>query len=298
MASIVVLGSCNMDITVHTSRLPTPGETVLGGDAVRSLGGKGSNQAIAAARLGADVTLIGAVGLDAIGDEALATFATESIDVSHVARSDRPSGLALIAVDQAGENQIAVSPGANADVSVDSVYHARNVIETADVLLTQLETPVEAFVAAAQIAHKSSTTVILNPAPSMELPDVVWPLVDVCTPNQTELRQLTRSADERMAAQSLVDRGSNNVIVTKGGHGALWVSGVGVKEFEARKVTPVDTTGAGDAFNAGLAVGLAEAMSMVDAIQLGMRSGVLAVTKSGVLGSLATRHEVEKDFPW
>ncbi len=293
-AKIVVLGSFNMDITVVAPTLPKAGETVLGTDRIQSPGGKGSNQAIAAARLGAHVNFIGAVGADGFGQEARQTQADEGIDTTYLAKSTLPTGTALIIVDAAGENQIAVAPGANGTVSVAQVQRAERIIAEADVLLCQLETPVASFIAAAQIARDAGTLVLLNPAPFAPLPDEVWSLIDVITPNEHELSQLERSlAADANNRQAMFEQGLTAIVVTKGGAGVTVVTEAGNVDIASVPVEVVDTTGAGDAFNAGLAVALAEGASVENAAAFAVRVGACAVRTLGVFNSLPTRAEVE-----
>ncbi len=298
MAKVVVIGSFNMDITVFSERLPKPGETVLGGRTLQSPGGKGSNQAIAAARLGADVSFIGSVGRDGFGEEALTVHEREGVNTRGVHLADCSTGVALIVVDSDGENQIAVSPGANQEVTPAIVERSRSLIEQADVMIGQLETSPEAFMAAASIARATSTTVVLNPAPAGELPDEIWRLVDIVTPNQHELVELSAEKNESTASKTLLARGVKSVLVTRGAAGVGLVTAGGRSEdFDVVPADVVDTTGAGDAFNAGLAVGLAEGLGLEDATRLGLRNGAHAVTRAGVLDSLATRSQLNSRFP-
>jgi ribokinase len=297
MPRIVVLGSFNMDLVVFTPRLPGPGETVLGTDFVRGPGGKGSNQAIAAARLGADVAFIGAVGADSFGDEARSRHEAEGIDTAHLLAVDRPTGVALIMVDDEGENVIAVAPGANSAITPDRVRASSDVIAAADVLLGQLEVPIESFRTAASIASHAGTTVVLNPAPAAPLPNDLWPLIDVITPNEHELLELAGSAPMEWAATELRSRGDIDVVVTRGPLGVLWTGSDGARHLPAIRAEAIDTTGAGDAFNAGLAVGLAETGSLEAGIELGLRAGAHAVTRRGVLDGLATREQLDRIFP-
>jgi len=297
MAKVAVIGSFNMDITVFADRLPGPGETVLGNRTIQSPGGKGSNQAIAAARLGADVSFVSSVGNDSFGDSARALYLEEGIAIDAVRTSETSSGVAVIVVDEAGENQIAVSPGANRELDVAMVRAALPSIEAADVLIGQLETPLDGFMEAARIAKAAGATVILNPAPAEALPDELWSLVDIVTPNEHELVLLAGEGRPEDRARELLGRGATQVVVTRGALGVLWVSDDLTRELPARQATAVDMTGAGDAFNAGLAVGLAEGLSMADALRLGLRSGAFAVTQRGVIGGLGTRQQLDAAFP-
>ena len=295
MPSIAVLGSFNMDLVVAAERLPEPGRTVLGRSFHRGPGGKGSNQAIAARRLGAEVSFIGAVGDDEFGAAARRLLAAEGVDISGLSSVDRPTGVALIVVDDRGENQIAVAPGANEAVTPALVEERAPAIAGADVLLAQLETPLDAFLAAAAAARTGGTTVILNPAPAAPLPDRVWSAVDVLTPNQHEMSGLFGGGETEPAGSPGRISGPE-VIMTKGAEGAVWYRGGAARRYPAVPADAVDTTGAGDAFNAGLAVGMAE-QGIEAGIVLGLRAGAFAVTRIGVLDGLAARAELDRAFP-
>ena len=290
MPRVAVLGSFNMDLTVVSDRLPEPGRTVLGRSFRRGPGGKGSNQAVAARRLGAEVSFIGAVGGDEFGAAARRLLAAEGVDAAGLAEVDRPTGAALIAVDDRGENQIAVYPGANLSLTPAMVEKARRAIAAADVLLAQLETPVDAFLAAASIARRCGTTVILNPAPAAPLPDEAWGLIDILTPNQHEMEELFGAGPEPERTKGL------EIIVTKGAEGAVRTAGGRIRSYPAAPARVLDTTGAGDAFNGGLAVGAAE-HGVEAGIRLGLRAGAFAVTRAGALNGLPFRGELDRAFP-
>ena len=291
MVSVAVLGSFNMDLAVAAPALPGPGGTVLGRSFFQGPGGKGSNQAIAARRLGAETAFLGAVGEDEFGRAARALLQREGVDVSGLAAVGEPTGVALIVVDDRGENQIAVAPGANRAVTPEMVEEHEQIIAGADVLLAQLETPVEAFVRAGQIARAHGTKVVLNPAPAAPLPDPAWEVADVLTPNQSELAELTGEGSVR----ELTERGVR-VAATKGAAGAELHGPDGSVSFAAYPAEAVDATGAGDAFNAGLAVGLAET-GLRAGVELGLRAGAYAVTRRGALDGLATRAQLDGAFP-
>lgn len=291
MVSVAVLGSFNMDLAVAAPALPGPGRTVLGRSFFQGPGGKGSNQAIGARRLGAETAFLGAVGDDEFGRAARALLQREGVNVSGLAVVGEPTGVALIVVDDRGENQIAVAPGANRAVTPEMVEEHGQIIAGADVLLAQLETPVEAFIRAGQIARAHGTKVVLNPAPAAPLPDPAWEAVDVLTPNQSELAELTGGGSVR----ELTERGVR-VAATKGAAGAALHGPDGSASFPAYPAEAVDATGAGDAFNAGLAVGLAEA-GLRAGVELGLRAGAYAVTRRGALDGLATRAQLDGAFP-
>ena len=291
MVSVTVLGSFNMDLVVTAPSLPGPGRTVLGRDFYQGPGGKGSNQAIAARRLGADVAFLGAVGDDDFGRAARALFLEEGIDASGLAEVGEPTGAALIVVDDRGENQIAVAPGANWAVTPEMAETHEGIIARADVLLAQLETPVAAFLRAAEIARANGTMVILNPAPAFPLPDRVREAADVLTPNQHELAEALGGDAVREATGA-----GAQVVATRGAEGAVRHGPDGTMTYPARPAEAVDATGAGDAFNAGLAVGLAEG-GMEAGMELGLRAGAYAVTRRGALCGLATRAQLDEAFP-
>ncbi len=297
--SIVVVGSSNTDMIVKTDRIPRPGETVIGGVFSQAPGGKGANQAVAAARAGGHVAFVGRVGNDALGDEALAGYERDGIDVSRVIRDpEAHSGVALIFVDAKGENSIAVASGANARVSAADVEAARDVIRKASVLLVQLEIPVEAVRKALSIAAEYGVRTILNPAPACPLDDDLLKMVSIITPNETEAELLTgkRVADVRdaeKAAGALIKRGAGAAILTLGSRGSFAYS------TEFRGATPcfpaecVDTTAAGDVFNGALAVALAEGRGMSDSIRFASAAAAISVGRMGAQPSAPTRAEID-----
>jgi ribokinase len=293
-ARIVVVGSANTDMVVRASRIPSPGETVTGGTFFQADGGKGANQAVAAARLGAQVTFVARVGSDELGDYTIAGLRREGIAVGHVRRDpDAASGVALIVVDESGENAIAVAPGANARLSVEDVEAAREAIESADGLLLQLETPLETVEHAASIGRAAGVRVILDPAPARPLPDALLSLVDVLTPNEGEARSLATADDAAAAAAELLHRGVPAVVVTLGPTGALVVSGGGSTLVLSSPVEPVDSTAAGDAFSGALATALAEGLDLETAVRRACAAGALAATIAGARPSLPTRERVD-----
>jgi len=299
MPSIVVVGSSNTDLVVRAPRIPSPGETILGGNLEVVPGGKGANQAVAAARLGAAVTFVARIGTDAFGDRSIEGFRREGIDVRAIRRDPtRPSGAALIVVAEDGRNAIVVAPGSNAALSPEDVEAAADAIRAADVLVVQLETPVETVVRALDIARGSGVTTILNPAPARPLGRDVLALADWLTPNETEAASLSglpvRSmADAEAAARALRAQGAGGVIVTLGAEGALAVWEGGTLHVPAPRVAAVDTVAAGDAFNGALAVAFGEGRGMAAAIWFACAAGTASVTRRGAQPSLPTRDEVE-----
>jgi ribokinase len=294
-ARIVVIGSVNADLVVRGPRIPSPGETVTGGSFLQAQGGKGANQAVAAARARAEVTFVARVGDDELGEAAIASLVEESIDVAHITRDpDHATGVALIMVDQAGENAVSVAPGANARLSVHDVEAARAAIESADVLLMQLETPIPTVERAAAIAAAAGTMVILNPAPARALGDSLLSDVDMLTPNEGESTFLTGVEEPDLAATRLVASGVNTVVVTLGPRGAMVLSSGGLSVAEGFPVTAVDSTAAGDAFNGFLAVSLAEGLDLEKAVARACAAGALATTVPGARPSLPFRDSVDE----
>jgi len=296
---IVVVGSSNTDMIVKLPHLPKPGETVSGGAFSTAAGGKGANQAVAAARAGADVGLVARVGDDSFGEQATKGFVGDGIDVRHVTPDPAsPSGVALIFVDDGGENCIAVAPGANAVLTPEDVDAAEELITGAQVLVMQLETPIETVHRAAALAREHGVRVILNPAPARELSDEILGNVTILTPNESEAEMLTGiqvsdDAGAEEAARALAARGVDTVILTLGSRGAFVFekdSGELVPGFE---VQAVDTTAAGDVFNGSLAVGLAEGMPLTGAVRFANAAAALSVTRLGAQPSAPTRSEIE-----
>lgn len=304
MPHIVVVGSLNMDLVVQVPTIPAPGETVLGNNFVTIPGGKGANQAVAAARLGANVSLIGRVGRDAFGEQLLANAQREGIDVTHVGRDETvASGVAMIAVDANGQNSIAVASGANFCLTAAHVREAWAGLGQVDLLVMPLETKLETIETAVSLANQSGTKVILNPAPAQKLPPHILAGVDVLVPNEPETAQLTglpinTQAETQQAARQLLHMGVGNVVLTLGSRGALALTGADGQftQVDPYAVQVVDTTAAGDAFVAGLAVGLGEGKPLVEAVRFANAVGALAVTKQGAQPGMPTRADVNNLF--
>jgi ribokinase len=297
---IVIVGSSNTDMIVKTARIPKPGETVIGGTFSMAAGGKGANQAVAAARAGGKVTLIARVGSDLFGAQAVKGFRADGINVTRIVRDKKAaSGVALIFVDAAGENSIAVASGANAALSPSDVRKAKAVISSADVLLMQLETPLETVVAAADIAAKRNIPVILNPAPAQALPDSLLKQISVLTPNEHEAELLTgipvrSEEDAAAAAEALIAKGVGMAIITLGPRGAYLHSEPFKGLIPGFTVTAVDSTAAGDVFNGAFAVAFAEKRPLPDAVRFANAAAAISVTKLGAQPSAPVRRAVEK----
>ena len=294
---ILVIGSSNTDMTIKSERLPAPGETILGGKFLMGAGGKGANQAVAARRLGGDVTFVCKVGRDIFGDNAIKGYEKEGIDTSHILRSDAPSGVALILVDAKAENSIAVAPGANGDLTPADIRNLRDVIAGASYLILQLEVPVETVLEAARIAHEAGVYVILNPAPACPLPEELFKYLSLITPNQTETALMTGiEADEASldrAVDALRAKGVQDVIVTLGSRGSLVCTGDKREFVPACKVKAVDTTAAGDTFCGALCVALSEGKSLTEAAAFATKASALAVQKMGAQDSIPYRKDIQ-----
>jgi ribokinase len=298
MSNIIVVGSLNADLVVRTPRFPQPGETISGEDLQIIPGGKGANQAVAAARQGTSVAMVGRVGNDSFGPELIGNLRQNGVDTSHVQTdSESATGTAIIVVDTKGQNSIVLSPGGNGRVTPADLENVS--FADARLLLLQLEIPVESVLAAAKRAKESGLRVLLNPAPARPLPDELLSLPEVIVPNESELSLLAELpvqdiASAEKAAKTLLERGIQNVIVTLGANGALIVNRELTKHIPSFKVDVVDTTAAGDAFIGGFASALLLNKSMEGAVQYGCACGALAATKFGAQPSLPTKEEVER----
>jgi ribokinase len=284
---------------MKVGRIPAAGETLLGTGYRVDFGGKGSNQAVGCARLGARVSFVARIGQDNFGDMALALYREENIDVTFLKRCvEAPTGVGFIVVEaDSGQNSIVLDPGANELLTANDVSDAKSSLTSASVVLTQLEIPVAAAEKALSLGRAAGAITILNPAPVRPLPDSLFHLIDVLTPNETEAKVLAGHAsnadiEPKVVAQALIQRGVKQVVMTLGENGALLVNSSLQKHFPAISVRAVDTTGAGDAFNAGLAVALARGLGMEDAVEFAVTVGAMAVTKEGVIPSLPSRTEV------
>jgi ribokinase len=296
---ILVVGSINVDIVAMTERLPTPGETVTGGTLLINHGGKGANQAVAARRLGADVRFIGCVGDDTFGPELRQSMVAEGIGVQGLATiAGMHSGTAVIVVDAAGRNQIAVASGANLHLTVDWVGRFLEAFAWAQVVICQLEVPLDTVLWTLRTARQHGATTVLNPAPAQPVPPELWALVDYVTPNEVEAAQvsglpLAALSDADNVARALLARGPRVVLLTLGAQGAFAGTLDHMVHIPAFPVTVVDTTAAGDAFNGALAVALAEGRPLVGAVRFANAAAGLACTQRGAQNSLPVRTQVE-----
>lgn len=292
MSRVVVVGSINVDLVVTADHLPRPGETVVGGQFARHFGGKGANQAVAAARAGASVTMVGAVGRDADGDASLAALAAEGIDVSRVRRVDAPTGVAIIAVDRSGENLIVVASGANGEVSTDDAA-LLGLPDGSGVLLACLEIPMPAVTSAVIAARRIGLQSVVNPAPAQPLPAELLAAGPILTPNRDELLATTGAFDLEVALELLAAAGARAVAVTLGSQGALLAEGDRRVHVPARSVNVVDATGAGDTFSGVLAAWIADGGSLDESVRAANAAAAVKVTQPGARGGMPTRQQIE-----
>jgi ribokinase len=298
MKKILVIGSSNTDMVIKTDKLPSPGETVLGGTFFMNPGGKGANQAVAAARLGGKVTFVTKVGNDLFGKQALGVFKKEGIDISNIAQDDKfPSGVALIIVNQIGENNIVVAPGSNENLLAEDISPNHFTTGKFEILLLQLEIPLMTVEYAALTAAGSGVKVILNPAPAQKLHDYLLKHTWLITPDETEAEILTgiKVRDElsaEAAAEVFRKKGVENVIITMGAAGAYLKSESFTGMIAGKVVTPIDTTAAGDVFNGALAVAIAEGMTLKEATEFANSAAAISVTRLGAQASAPYRNEL------
>lgn len=301
MKKILVIGSSNIDFVLQVEEMPRKGETIHTKSFHKIPGGKGANQACACGRLGGECTFLSAVGRDGLGDIIVNSLKASSVNVERVLYEEAtPTGMAIIAVNKDGDNSIMIVPGANTDCNAAYFEANRDCIDEADVVIAQLETPADDIYALLVAAKKAGKTTVLNPAPAPEhIPEPVLLSLDFITPNETELAKITGMktdtiAELSAAAEFLLSKGVRNVLVTIGPRGALLCNADGSEIFPTFKTQPVDTTAAGDTFNAGFAVGLAEGKSLRDAIALANAAATISITRKGAQTSIPTRGEVEE----
>ena len=296
--SILVIGSANTDLIIQVENIPRPGETVLGGTFLTASGGKGANQAVAAARLGGRVRFIASISQDAFGKQLMQQYQQDDIDTSLIKHPDGPSGIAMIYVARNGQNSISVAPGSNALLNCQDIQTHANVFKDSRIVLTQLETPIETIHEAAKQAKNNDCIFILNPAPATKLPEDIYSLIDLITPNETEAQMLTgipvtdiESAQK--AAQSLYDKGVKTIIITLGEQGVYLFNKHHNCHIPTIKVKAVDTTAAGDTFNGALAYALSQEDSLISAIKFANQAASLSVTKLGAQTSIPSKEEIK-----
>ena len=299
-SGIVVVGSLNMDLVVFTPRHPQIGETILGSSFQTNPGGKGANQAVAAARLGASVKMIGKLGQDPFGEQLLGSLQASGVDTGYVLRdAEHATGTALITVDAAGANTIIVVPGSNMQLSPEDIQRAEAAIAGSSLLVLQLEVPLETVFRAAQLAYQHSVKVIFNPSPAQPLPDELLKLTDVLVVNESETAILTGlpvdTEDNLLAAAGRLKRlVPGDLVLTLGDKGCLWLGESGMHKLAAFPVKAIDTTAAGDAFIGGLAAAILANRPMVEALGWGNAAGGLTVTRKGAQPALPDRHELDQ----
>ncbi|MBD5249961.1 MAG: ribokinase [Bacteroides sp.] len=297
---IVVVGSCNTDLIIRTDRFPAPGETILGGTSIMEPGGKGANQAITAARLGGSVTLVSKIGYDLFGLQAMELYRNENICTKHVITDvSNPTGLAMISVNSLGENYIIVAPGANSTLSPADVAAAEDSIKEADILIVQLEIPLDTVEEAIRIAIKHNVRVVMKPAPApLSLSDAIISRLFAILPNRVEAEQLsgieiTDNRSAKAAAEVISRRGVENVIITLGGGGVYVKSGDNYASIPAREVDVVDTTGAGDVFCGAFCMQISLGYTIMEAVVYANAAASLSVSRLGAQQSIPRRLEVD-----
>jgi len=296
---IAVVGSSNMDLVVKSNRIPAVGETILGGDFIMVPGGKGANQAVAAAKLGAEVYFVAKLGNDVFAEQSLANFTKETVNTKYVIQTgEAPSGVALIMVDDGGNNSIVVAPGANQTLLPADVENAKSDIASCGAVVAQLEVPLETIEYAAKMANELNVPFVLDPAPARELGPELLGMVDVLTPNETEAQILTgiEVTDEesaRAASKNLLERNIKAVILTLGDKGFLLADNEQARYISSHKVDAVDSTAAGDAFTGSLAIGIAQNRPLLEAALFANYVAALSVTRMGAQSSMPTLGEVK-----
>ena len=301
---ITVIGSLNLDMVVYTKKIPRPGETVMGKNFKQVPGGKGGNQADAAAKLGANVFMIGCIGNDTIGALLKSSLKADGVNVDSVLISNEAAtGVAAIIVEDSGDNAITVAPGANNKLSTKDIESLTPIIKKSKVMLLQLEVPIDSVRACLRIGRELGIITILNPAPAAELDEEIYRYTDILTPNERELEFLTKHKTETLeqveaAGRILIAKGTKEIIVTLGKKGCMYINERGAKHYKAYKVNAVDATAAGDGFNGALAVSLDEGKTMDEAICFAMKVGAMIVTKEGAQTSLPSKNEINSFSKW
>lgn len=302
MSDIVVIGSINIDLVVKTDEIPKIGETVLGQELVQVPGGKGANQSVAISRLGNKVTFIGKVGKDMFGDMLMSSLNDAKVDTNRIEKENCNSGIAVINVDKGGNNNIVVIPGANSKVDIDFLYKNIDAVENSQIVLFQLEIPLETVKEGLRQAKKLGIITVLNPAPAHDLDDEIIENTDILIPNEHELEKITKikitnNINLLEAANVLVKKGVKELIVTLGSKGVLYVNNNGHKFYEPFNVKAIDTTAAGDSFIGGFLSYYVKDKDIDKSIELGQKAAVLAIQKIGAQSSIPTMDEI-KNFDW
>ncbi len=297
-STIVVVGSINMDLVVRTDEIPNIGETVLGNELLQIPGGKGANQGVSMAKLGNEVIFLGKVGNDEFGDKLLNSMKNAGVNIEHIEREYTSTGVAVINVDKKGNNNIVVIPGANQKVDGDYLNRHISVLEKGDVVVFQLEIPIETVKEGLKIAKSLGKITVLNPAPAYDLDEQIIENVDILIPNEHELGRIAkRNIDTKKslvdAANVLLEKGVKEIIVTLGSKGVCYVNKDGYKIFDAYKVEAVDTTAAGDSFIGGFVSSYIKDKNIDKAIDMGQKAAALTIQKIGAQSSLPTIDEVE-----
>lgn len=298
MSKILIIGSSNTDMVIKTDRFPSPGETIIGGDFFMSMGGKGANQALAAQRLGGEVSFIGKIGKDIFGQKAIDFLKDEGVNVNNVKIDNKKhSGIALIIINQLGENSIVVADSANNSLAPSDILEVTTAIDSCEVLLLQLEIPLETVNFITEYAHKLNKKIILNPAPGRSLPENLYERLSIIVPNENEAEKLTgiKIKDEssaKSASIKLIEKGVDNVIITLGAAGAFLYSEKYIGVIQAPQVKAIDTTGAGDTFCGALSVKVNDNYNLEEAVSFANKAAALSVTRYGAQSSIPTLGEV------
>ena len=298
MKNICVIGSLNMDLVVNVDTMPKPGQTIIGSNFKEVPGGKGANQAVAMARLNGNVSMIGKVGEDGVGQTLINSLKNDKVDTTYIQTSKGATGVALITVDKNAQNSIVVSPGANFEVKEDDIDNNIEAIKNSDIVVLQLETPLNTIKYALNKAKELNKYTILNPAPAVKLDDEIIKNVDLLTPNETELEiisgvSIETEEDIQKAAQIMIEKGVKELIVTLGSKGSLYINKEKSMFKKAYKVEAVDTTAAGDSYTGALAVALSQDKNIEDAMDFASKVGALSVLKEGAQSSLPTLEDVK-----
>lgn len=298
MKNICVIGSLNMDLVVNVDTMPKPGQTIIGSNFKEVPGGKGANQAVAMARLNGNVSMIGKVGEDGFGQTLINSLKNDKVDTTYIQTAKGATGVALITVDKNAQNSIVVSPGANFEVKEDDIDNNIEAIKNSDIVVLQLETPLNTIKYALNKAKELNKYTILNPAPAVKLDDEIIKNVDLLTPNETELEiisgvSIETEEDIQKAAQIMIEKGVKELIVTLGSKGSLYINKEKSMFKKAYKVEAVDTTAAGDSYTGALAVALSQDKNIEDAMDFASKVGALSVLKEGTQSSLPTLEDVK-----